>query len=40
MSFESIVTLIIVGGIVWGGFVYFMIRAIKYEKEKMKIGEE
>jgi hypothetical protein len=40
MSLESILTLIIVGGTVWGGLVYFLIRAMKYEKEKVKVGEE
>ena len=40
MSFESILTLIIVAGTVWGGLVYFIIRAMKYEKEKLKVGEE
>jgi hypothetical protein len=40
MSLESILTLIIVAGTVWGGLVYFLLRAIKYEKEKVKIGEE
>jgi hypothetical protein len=40
MSIESILTLIIVGGTVWGGLVYFLSRAVKYEKEKIKVGEE
>ena len=40
MSFESILTLIIVGGTVWGGLIYFLFRAVKYEKEKVKVGEK
>ena len=40
MNFESILTLVIVAGTVWGGVVYFIIKAMKYEKEKLKIGEE
>ncbi len=40
MNLESILTLIIVAGTVWGGLIYFIIKAMKYEKEKVKIGEE
>lgn len=39
MNMLSLLTMILVLGIVWGGFVYFMMRALKYEKEK-KIGKE
>jgi hypothetical protein len=40
MPASAIITMIIVLGIVWGGVFYFIVRALKYEKEKMKIGEE
>jgi hypothetical protein len=40
MNLESILTLIIVVGTILGGLIYFIIRAVKYEKEKIKIGEE
>jgi hypothetical protein len=40
MSITAILTMIIVLGIVWGGLIYFIIRALKYEKEKIKVGEE
>lgn len=34
MSLLSIIILVIIGGIVWGGFLYFLIKAIKMEKRK------
>jgi hypothetical protein len=34
MDLAAILTLIVVGGIVWGGFTFFLIRAIKFEKNK------
>jgi hypothetical protein len=40
MYFFTIITAIIVIGIVWGGLVLFLSRALKYEKLKMKNGEE
>ena len=40
MEISTIITMIIVLGIVWGGLVFFLIRAIKYEKVKIKNGEE
>ena len=40
MEISSIITMIIVLGIVWGGLAFFLIRAIKYEKVKIKNGEE
>ena len=40
MTASAILTMIIVLGIVWGGVVYFITRALKYEKEKMKVGED
>jgi len=32
--------MILVMGTVWGGLSYFLSRAVKYEKEKEKLGEE
>ena len=40
MQFATIITALIVAGIVWGGFIFFLIKAIKYEKVKLKNGEE
>ena len=40
MEKSTIITMIIVLGIVWGGLAFFLIRAIKYEKVKIKNGEE
>lgn len=40
MNIYTILTAIIVIGIVWGGFAFFLSRALKYEKMKMKNGEE
>jgi hypothetical protein len=40
MQFGTIITALIVTGIVWGGFVFFLIKAIKYERVKLKNGEE
>jgi uncharacterized protein YdgA (DUF945 family) len=40
MSLGSIITLIVVVGIVWGGLTYFLIKAIKYEKKKLSDGEK
>jgi hypothetical protein len=31
---DTIITAILIIGIIWGGFVYFLIRAIKFEKLK------
>lgn len=39
MIIESWLTMFLVLCTVWGGFFYFMTRALKYEKEKEKIGE-
>ncbi len=38
MTTASIITMILVLGIVWGGVIFFIIRAFKYEKEKVDIG--
>jgi len=40
MSLFTIITALIVIGIVWGGLTFFLSRAFKYEKMKMKNGEE
>jgi len=39
MNIESWLTMFLVLSTVWGGLFYFMMRALKYEKEKTKIGE-
>jgi hypothetical protein len=36
----TIITAIIVIGIVWGGLSFFLSRALKYEKMKIKDGKE
>jgi hypothetical protein len=40
MNMFTIITAIIVIGIVWGGLSFFLSRALKYEKMKMKDGKE
>jgi len=40
MNIESIITMLLVAGTVWGGLLFFIIKAMKYEKEKEKLGEE
>lgn len=40
MNVISLFTMILVLGTIWGGLIYFIIRAVKYEKEKAKIGKE
>jgi len=39
MELSTIITIIIVIGIVWGGLAFFLTRAIKYEKVKKEDGE-
>ena len=39
MELSTIITMIFVNGIVWGGLAFFLSRAIKYEKEKSVDGE-
>jgi hypothetical protein len=36
----TIITAIIVIGIVWGGLTFFLSRALKYEKMKIENGKE
>ena len=38
MEIKGIVTFIVVGGIVWGGFIYFLLKAIKFERVKKANG--
>jgi hypothetical protein len=40
MDAVTILTAVIVAGVVWGGMGFFLSRAIKYEKVKSKDGEE
>ena len=40
MNIITIITAVIVIGIVWGGLTFFLSRALKYEKIKMKNGEK
>ena len=40
MNIYTILTAIIVIGIVWGGLTFFLTRALKYEKMKIKNGDE
>jgi len=40
MNIESIITMLLVAGTVLGGLLFFMIKAMKYEKEKEKLDEE
>jgi hypothetical protein len=40
MNLSTIITAILVIGIVWGGLGFFLSRAWKYEKMKVNNGEE
>lgn len=40
MNILTILTAVIVLGIVWGGLVFFLVRAMKYEKLKTENGEK
>jgi len=40
MSITSIITALIVIGVVWGGLLFFLRKAFKYEKLKQTNGEE
>ncbi|HEY6626953.1 MAG TPA: hypothetical protein VIZ21_08355 [Ignavibacteriaceae bacterium] len=40
MNIYTILTAILVIGIVWGGLTFFLSRALKYEKLKQKNGKE
>jgi hypothetical protein len=38
MSITAVLTMLISLGLVWGGFIYLLTRAYKYEKMKGKDG--
>jgi hypothetical protein len=40
MNLLSILTMVIVLGIVWGGLAVFLLKAVKYEKLKDTNGEK
>lgn len=40
MNISTIITAIVVLGTIWGGLVFFISRAVKYEKLKTENGEE
>ncbi|HSW53895.1 MAG TPA: MetS family NSS transporter small subunit [Ignavibacteriaceae bacterium] len=40
MSITSIITALVVIGVVWGGLTFFLSQALKYEKLKQKNGKE
>lgn len=40
MNIFTIITAVIVLGVVWGGLVFFISRAVKYEKLKTQNGEK
>lgn len=40
MSIITIITAFVVIGIVWGGLLFFLRKAFRYEKMKLKNGEE
>ena len=39
MEFFTLITMLLIPGIVWGGFIYFLILAIRKEKLKNTYGE-
>jgi hypothetical protein len=40
MNIFTILTAVIVLGIVWGGLIFFLTRALKYEKIKTENGKK
>lgn len=40
MNILTLITALIVLGIVWGGLAFFIIRAVKFEKFKIENGKE
>jgi hypothetical protein len=40
MSTVTIFTLLVVGGLVWGGFIFFLVSAIKFENNKRNYEQE
>jgi heme/copper-type cytochrome/quinol oxidase subunit 2 len=39
MSFEAIVVMLVICGIVWGGFLFFLLRAVRSEGRKQSRPE-
>ena len=39
MNALFIITLILITGIVWGGFIFFLSKAIRHERKKKKNGK-
>jgi hypothetical protein len=40
MELSTIITMVLVLGIVWGGLAFFLLRAIKFEKVKSQNGDK
>jgi hypothetical protein len=40
MELSTIITMVLVLGIVWGGLAFFLLRAIKFEKVKSQNGKK
>ena len=40
MSLGTIITMVLVIGIVWGGLAFFLYKAMKYEKVKSQNGKD
>lgn len=40
MNIFTILTAVLVLGVVWGGLAFFILRAVKYEKMKSANGKE
>ena len=40
MSSGTIITMVLVIGIVWGGLAFFLYKAMKYEKVKSQDGKD
>ena len=39
MATEGIISLIVILSVVWGGFLYFLVKAINFEKNKKNLSE-
>ncbi|MFN3872871.1 MAG: hypothetical protein ACK4R9_07705 [Ignavibacterium sp.] len=40
MKIETIITAVIVLSVVWGGLIYFICKALFYEKQKLLNGKD
>lgn len=40
MEISAVITAVVVIGVVWGGFVFFVARAVKFEKKKNNINDK